>query len=162
MALSSVGNTLLDQYVNSYINTQMYRYDPYDLKDTQLKAKQNFFTQLNARLNSLLSAMDRFGTLKNILVGQGEEATTSRQFVKAYNVDSQFVTRKVTASQTDFLTASANGKALTGLNNIKVLQLASSDSYIGKQVDIPNTDSLSKDLLNQIDKNSGKGNVKFS
>jgi flagellar hook-associated protein 2 len=146
MALSAAGNTLLDQYVNSYINTQMYRYDPYDLKDAQLKQKQNFFTQLNGRLNSLLSAMDRFGSYKNVISGEGDDAVIYRRFVPANNYESSFVTRKVTASQSDFLSASAKGTALTGLNNVKVVQLATTDSYIGKQVNIEDTLSTSGTL----------------
>ncbi|MDR0926896.1 MAG: flagellar filament capping protein FliD [Ignavibacteria bacterium] len=137
---SSTSNTLVDQYVDAYIQTQLYRYTPYDNKADKLTAKQNFFTQLNSKLNTLLSAMDRFGTFKSVTktTGEGDDAvtTTSRQFVKANAIDEKFITRKITASSNDFVTATAQGKALTGTNSVKVLQLATNDSYIGKQADI--------------------------
>ena len=167
-SVSSTSNTLLDQYVSAFVATQQYRYIPFDNKYDQLLAKQNFFTQLNSRLNSLLSAMDRFGAYKNVTTGEGDDAVTTRQFVPANEIDDRFVTRKVVLSQSDYISASANGKALTGLTNVKVLQLASTDSYIGARVDISQTKddegnmigSLSQELKDKLDAN-GKGNVEF-
>jgi flagellar hook-associated protein 2 len=172
-SVSSTSNTLVDQYVDAYIATQQYRYTPLDTKDTQLKAKQDFFTQLNSKLNNLLSAMDKFGTYKNVTTGEDDTAVTERKFVSATDIDSKFVTRNVSISQNDFLSATANGKALTGLSNIKVLQLASADSYVGKRVDVskmiekidPDTGEVTKvgDLSGPLSTNlvGDKGSVKF-
>ena len=166
-SVNSASSTIVDQYVDAFMATQQYRYVPLDNKTTQLNAKQNFFTSLNSRLNSLLSAMDRFGTYKNVVTGEGDDAITTRKFVPANEIDGKFVTRKVILSQTDYISASANGKALTGLNNVKVLQLASNDSYIGARVDIsqaPDVDgnmvgSLSQELASKLV--DGKGKVEF-
>ncbi|MCL2040346.1 MAG: flagellar filament capping protein FliD [Bacteroidetes bacterium] len=166
-SVSSTSNTLVDQYIQAYISTQEYRYTALDTKYEQLQLKQDFFTQLNSRLNSMLSAMDRFGAFKNVTTGEDEDAVIERKYVPANNIESQFVTRKVVLSQSDYISASANGNALTGLSNVKVLQLATTDSYIGARVDITKTDdgdgnmvgALSDELkANLVD---GKGNVKF-
>ena len=167
-SVGSTSNTIVDQYVNAFIMTQQYRYVPLDNKYDQLDAKQNFFTLLNSRLNNLLSAMDRFGTYKNVTTGEGDAAVTERKFVAAKDIDDKFVTRKVVLSQSEYLSASANGKALTGLTNVKVLQLASTDSYIGARVDISQTEdsegnmvgSLSPELASKLD-SEGKGKVEF-
>ncbi len=167
MPISSTSNTLVDQYVAAFVNTQQYRYTTLDTKYDQLQLKQNFFTQLNSKLNSLLSAMDRFGSFKNVTTGEGESAVTERKYVSANDIGSKFVTRKVVLSQNDYISASASGKALTGLSNVKVLQLATTDSYIGARVDIAKTTddegnmvgTLSDELkANLVD---GKGSVKF-
>lgn len=173
-SVSSTSNTLVDQYVEAYVATQQYRYTPLDNKSALLDSKQSFFTQLNSKLNSLLSAMDRFGMYKNVTTGEGDEATTERKFVAANDIDSKFVTRKISVSQNDFLSATANGKALVGLSSVKVQQLASADSYIGARVNVTKTEvtdattgeksmvgSLSDDIANKIDSTTGKGNVKF-
>jgi len=150
-------NTLVGQYVYAYMQTQQYRFDPLDLKAAQLENKQRFFTMLNGRLNTLLTAMDRFGTYKDVKIEGTEE--TKRQFVKVSDIDSKFVTRKVTASNTDFVTATARGTALTGMNSVRVQQLATADTYIGKQVGITE-DALSQELQDKLV--NGQGTVSFS
>jgi len=145
MALKSAAelnqNTLVGQYVHAYMQTQQYRFEPLDLKAAQLQNKRAFFTQLNGRLNTLLNAMDRFGTYKNVTTNIGGVEETNRQFVKVSDIDSKFITRKVTTSTNDFVTATARGTALTGMNSVRVLQLATSDTYIGKQANITQVDT---------------------
>ena len=181
MAITSAAdinqNTLVGQYVYAYMQTQQYRFDPLDLKAAQLQNKQTFFTQLNGRLNTLLSAMDRFGSYKNVTTTKDDGTEEiNRQFVRLSTVDSSFVTRRVTASQSDFVTATARGSALTGTNSVRVLQLATSDTYIGRQVGIEQKDSgevdedgkpimkgsLSANLLNAINPETEKGTVSFT
>ena len=152
-------DTLLEQYVNAYINTQTYKFEPYDFKAQQLDNKQAFFTTLNGKLNSLLSAMDKFGTYKSVT-----DATTGEsnmKYVKVNEIDDKFVTRKVTSSSSDFLTASAKGTAMLGSNSVKVLQLATVDTYIGKQVDISKAGQLSDTLKDKLDAN-GQGKLEFT
>jgi hypothetical protein len=47
------------------------------------------------------------------------------------------------------------------MNNVRVLQLATTDTYIGKQIDISNEDSLGDDLKAGLDSN-GQGTISFS
>lgn len=156
---STNSNTLLEQYVNAYIDTQVYKFEPYDLKAKQLENKQTFFTTLNGRLNNLLSAMDRFGTYKNVT--DAETGVSGMKFVKVNEIDDKFVTRKVTTSSSDFLTASAKGTAMLGNNSVKVLQLATTDNYIGKQVSIAQAGKLDDALEAKLDEN-GNGKIEFS
>lgn len=137
--MSQAGSSASDQLVATYIQTQQYRLTPLETKKTTLADKQTFFNTVNSKLNQLLSALDKFGSFK-------ADTSGLKSFQKLDKIDDKFVTRKVATSQDEFVTATANSQAMLGTNNVKVEKLASSDTFIGAQLN----------LAEKFDENGGK------
>ncbi len=125
--IDQAGSSASDQLVEAYIQTQQYRLTPLQTKKTTLEGKQIFFNTVNSKLNQLVSALDKFGTFK-----------ANENGVKAFNklekTDESFVTRKVTTSQDQYVTATADSKAILGTNSVRVDKLATHDTFIGAQL----------------------------
>ncbi len=98
-----------DILVEAYKQTQQSKIDALDDKQADLEKRSVFYTSLNSRINSLVSTLDKF---------------------QADDVESKFVTRQVSNSDTSVLSVSADGDAIIGLNTVKVNRLATNDVLI--------------------------------
>jgi len=106
--------TQSEKLVESYKQTQQSKVDAITDKITELESRQTFYNNLNTKINTLVSAIDTF---------------------TASNANSKFVTRKVSVSDDDILTATADSNSITGYTTVNVNRLASSDTLISKQLD---------------------------
>lgn len=119
---NSQGNSQLDQLVAAYKATQKPQVDRLTQKKTTLERSSTYYSNLNSRLNSLISQLDRFD---------------------ADDAESKFSSKKVVSSASDFVTASGNKDAIDGLNTVRVNRLATSDILISSQLTSENNFSLS-------------------
>lgn len=134
--ISQSGSTASDQLVESYIQTQQYRLTPLNTKKTALENKLSFFNTVNSKLNQLVSSLDKFGSFKT--------DNDTKAFQKLDKIDDKFVARKVNSSQDQFVTATADSKAMLGTNTVRVDKLATADTFIGTQLKL--ADKFSEDV----------------
>jgi flagellar hook-associated protein 2 len=106
---SGASQTQTDLLVAAYRQTQQTRIDALTTKQRTLETRKNFFNSLYTKLNSLTSTLDTF---------------------EADDAEEKFVTRSITSSQSSVLTATANGDAVLGSNEVFVERLATSDILI--------------------------------
>ncbi len=101
--------------VDAYKRTQQSRIDAINSKKNSLESRRTFYNNLNTRLNSLISNLDKF---------------------KIDNASQQFHTRAVSSSNNSILTVSANKNAILGVNEIFVERIAKNDILISKQLNL--------------------------
>lgn len=123
---SNTGNSQLDQLVAAYKATQKPQVDRLQVKKNTLEKSSSYYTNLNSRLNSIVSQLDRFD---------------------ADNVADNFSSKKVTSSASDFVTATADDSAIDGLNSVKVNRLASTDILISSRLNIEDSFGISGNQL---------------
>ncbi len=109
----SSGNSQLDLLVEAYRRTQQPRLDTLNAKKSTLESRQRFFNNLNTRLNSVITQLDKFSL---------------------NDADEEFVTRKVNVSDDSAVSVSADSNAVTASNSIFVNRLASNDLLVSKQL----------------------------
>lgn len=109
------GGSQLDQLVAAYKATQQPQFNRLNQRKTQLERSSTYYTNLNSRLNSLISQIDRMDS---------DDAAN------------RFATRQVTSSASDFASASATSSAIEGVNTLKVNRLATSDILISSRLQI--------------------------
>ena len=116
--LTGVGGsneTYLDQLVNSYKASQQTKITALDQKKSKLESTRNFFLNLNNRLNTFVSQLDKFSS-----------STIADNFKK----------QKVNSSDSTVATATSSGSAEIQDFNIKVNRKASNDILISKSISI--------------------------
>jgi len=123
---SNSGNSQLDQLVAAYKATQQPQVDRLQQKKNTLEKSSSYYTNLNSRLNSMVSQLDRFN---------GDD------------IAENFSSKKVTSSASDFVTASATDSAVDGINTVKVNRLASTDILISSRKNIEDSFNLSGSKL---------------
>ncbi|PKL78253.1 MAG: hypothetical protein CVV25_12235 [Ignavibacteriae bacterium HGW-Ignavibacteriae-4] len=111
--LGGGNQTQTDLLVQSYLQTQQPKLNRIQNKKSELEAKNSFFTALNTRINAIVTQIDKF---------------------QANDFDKQFGVKKVASTGADYVTATADGDASVGTNNVKVNRLASSDSLVSSRV----------------------------
>ncbi len=119
--LTGVGGsseTYLDQLVNSYKSTQQTKVNTLDQRKALLESKKTYYNNLNGRLNSLITQMDKLsGTSAN----------------------DNFKKQSVSSTDETFVTATASGSAQIQDFNVKVNRKASNDILISKSISINDT-----------------------
>ena len=111
--VGSSSNSQLDQLVAAYRATQQPQIDRLTSQQTKLEKSSTYYTNLNSRLNNIISQLDKF---------------------EADNVEDNFTTKKVSSTASDYATATATGEASDGVNTLKVKRLASSDILISSRL----------------------------
>jgi len=122
MQTNAASQSQADLLVEAYKRTQSGRLDQLKEKKSTLEKKSSFLTTLRSKINTLMSQIDKF---------TAASATT------------QFITRKVTSSDSSVVTAKATGDALLGVNSIKVNRLATNDLLISAQLNSSDIFSVS-------------------
>ncbi|MBX3043555.1 MAG: flagellar filament capping protein FliD [Candidatus Kapabacteria bacterium] len=118
MSLNSVLQTnqsQTDLLVESYKATQQNKIDSLTNRRTLLQSRQSFYTNLNTRINSLSSQIDKF---------------------KAADAIDKFFAKSVTSSDASIATASSKSDGTIGNNTLKVNQLASNDLLITSRLNL--------------------------
>lgn len=130
MAVDSISGEMSqsDMLVETYKQTQAYRVDSLKTKKTDLQSRQAFYNGLNARLNSLITQLDKFGSYKQV---EG-----SFSLVKEDDVDDNFKTRSSSLSEKDYFTVTSKGDAIVGTNTMKVQRLASNDVLVSNRLNL--------------------------
>ncbi|MCE5304952.1 hypothetical protein LLG34_04570, partial [bacterium] len=123
---SSTSQTQIDTLLSSYRATEQPKIDTLNTQKYSLQRTQVFYNNLNSKLNSLVSNLDKFGTYS--------VTNNIGLFTKLSTIDSQFAAKTVTSSNTNVMTASATSGAFTGTASIMVNRLATSDVLISKQM----------------------------
>lgn len=111
--LSSGNQSQTDLLVQSYLQTQQPKLNNIQNKKTDLETKNTFFTNLNTRINAIVTQIDNF---------------------QANDFDKKFGIKKVTSTSAEYVTATADGDASVGTNSVKVNRLATSDSLVSNRV----------------------------
>lgn len=124
----SSGNSQLDLLVESYKQSQASRVSNLKTRKTDLQSKQNFYNNLNSKLSSLTSSLDKFGNFKKI----GDKW----EYSKLDGIDEDFVTRSISSSDSSVLTATVNSAATVGVHSAKVNRLASNDLLVSKKLNL--------------------------
>lgn len=108
-----------DMLAAAYRQTKQPEINALNEKKSTLERRQNFFNTLNSRLNSLVSALDKFDV---------------------DDVDSKFVTRAASSSNTSVLTVSASSDAMLTSNSVFVEKLATKDILISQRLGATDSD----------------------
>ena len=111
--LSGGNQSQTDLLVQSYLQTQQPKLNKIQDKKSALETKNTFFTNLNTRINAVVSKIDTF---------------------QANDFDKKFGIKKVTSTGAEYVTATADGDASVGTNTVKVNRLATSDSLVSNRV----------------------------
>lgn len=120
--ISDSNQTQLDLLVDAYRKSQQTRVTQLNTKQTDLETRKTFFNSLNSRLNSLVSSLDK---------------------LKADDANSNFEKRKVSSSDSSFLTATATLDANLDVMYAKVDRLATKDVLIAEQKTLDDSLGLS-------------------
>ncbi len=123
---SNSSNTQVEQLVQAFRASEQTKIDSIKTKKNTLETNQVFFNNLFTKLNSLVSAMDKYG---NYNFNSG-----SPLFTKNNSIDKLFRAKAITSSKTDVLTATANSDAIPSSVSLKVERLASNDVLITKKL----------------------------
>jgi flagellar hook-associated protein 2 len=110
---SNSNQSQTDLLVEAYRQTQQPKLNELQSKKAEKEAKNTFFTNLNTRINDIVSQIDAF---------------------EADDFNEKFGLKKVTSSDADYVTATADGNSGVGTNTVKVNRLATSDSLVSNQV----------------------------
>lgn len=116
--LTGVGGsseTYLDQLVNSYKSTQQTKVNTLDQRKALLESKKTFYNNLNGRLNSLITQMDK---------------------LSGSSANDNFKKQSVSSTDETYVTATASGSAEIQDFNVKVNRKASNDILISKSISI--------------------------
>lgn len=113
--VDSSSSTQTEQLVEAYRKTQQKRIDDVQGKINTLERRSSFYRGLNSRINSLVSALDKF---------------------TAENASENFFSRKISSSDNTIVTASASEEADLGSYTIRVNQKASKDVLISDRLNI--------------------------
>ncbi|HAW07700.1 MAG TPA: hypothetical protein DCW42_00765, partial [Bacteroidetes bacterium] len=152
---SSTSQTQIDALLSSYRATEQPKIDTLNTQKYSLQRTQVFYNNLNSKLNSLVSNLDKFGTYS--------VTNNIGLFTKLSTIDSQFAAKTVTSSNTNVMTASATSGAFTGTASIMVNRLATSDVLISKQMALTDNFGISAgDKTFGIDINGTVKNVTVS
>lgn len=114
--------------VESYKKTQATRTQGLRTRKEELQKRQKFYNDLNSKLNSLISQLDKFGEYKQV----GDNFV----FSKVSGIDDKFSTRKATLSEKDYFTVKADGNAIVGTNSIKVNRIAANDVLVSDRLNL--------------------------
>lgn len=136
LGVTQAGSSQTDLLVDAFKKTQQSKVDNLTFRSSELNARKSFYSSLNSKLNNLITAVDKFGTLKST------GATSS--FVKVSDIDSKFNTRKITVSDSAVMTATAKGTSVLGSNVIKVNRMASADILISDQMKLADKFAIKK------------------
>ena len=101
--------TQLDQLEIAFRQSQQFQIDRLEERKLEIENKSTFFNNLNSRLNSIVSRIDTF---------------------ELDNAPDRFRAKQVVSSSSDYVTASASGDALEGINTVRVNRLAQNDLLI--------------------------------
>lgn len=125
----SSGSSMSQQLVAAYKLQQQPSVDALTSKKTELENKQLFYNRLNTQINSLVSQIDRFAIFSDngIFDPSGLE-----KFSK------NFITRKTSTSNSEFVSATAESGALLSNATIKVNRLAKNDVLISDRLNLAN------------------------
>jgi flagellar hook-associated protein 2 len=152
---SSTSQTQIDALLSSYRATEQPKIDTLNTQKYSLQRTQVFYNNLNSKLNSLVSNLDKFGTYS--------VTNNIGLFTKLSTIDSQFAAKTVTSSNTNIMTATATSGAFTGTASIMVNRLATSDVLISKQMALTDNFGISAgDKTFGIDINGTVKNVTVS
>ncbi len=117
--ISGGNQSQLDLLVEAFKSSQQSRVQQLDTRKSTLETKRTFFNGLNSRLNSLVSTVDKF---------------------TASNANTNFESRKVSSTDSTYLTATATADANLGIIATKVERLATKDVLISERKNL--TDSF--------------------
>ncbi len=137
---SNSSNNQVEQLVQAFRASEQSKIDSIKTKKTTLENTQVFYNNLFTKINSLVSAMDKFGDYK---FNNG-----SPVFNKTDSIDKLFKAKAITSSKTDVLTATANSEAIPSTISLKVERLASNDVLITKKLTLANNFGLSEGTYN--------------
>jgi flagellar hook-associated protein 2 len=143
--LNSVGgnqNTQLDQLINTFRSTFDNQKNRLRSEKSKLERSSSYYNALNGRFNNIISQLDKFDRS---------------------DAADNFTVKKATSSNSDYVSASANGDAIDGLNTIKVNRLASNDRLLSGQIDPDAEFTLSgeKTINFTVDGESKSVNITF-
>lgn len=105
----------LDQLEIAFRQSQQFQIDRLEEKKQAIENKSTFFNSLNSRLNSIVSRIDTF---------------------ELDNAPDRFRAKQVISSSSDFVTATASGDALEGVNTVRVNRLAKNDLLISGRYEL--------------------------
>lgn len=114
----------MEALIDSYMKTRQPELDTLKNKKTDLENKRLYYTKLKSNIGSLSSQLDKFYRVKSDKTFDSDFKATADKLLSA---------RKVTSGDETFVKASADNTAVLGNNSIRVNQLASNDTFIGKQ-----------------------------
>ncbi|MCX7879312.1 MAG: flagellar filament capping protein FliD [Ignavibacteria bacterium] len=126
---SSSARTQADLLIEAYKRTQSGKLDQLKNRKSTLERKSSFLNSLRSKLNVLQTQIDKFSL------------SSSSDY---------FVTRKVTSSDSSYVTASATTEANLGTNSVKVNRLASNDLLISAKLSSSAQFSVNGSNLNFI------------
>lgn len=112
--------------VESYKKSQATRTEGLRNQKSDLEKRRKFFNDLNSRLNTLISYLDKFGEYKKT----GDIST----FTPTSGINDKFKTRKATLSESDYFSVKANGNAIVGSNSVKVNRIATNDILVSNRL----------------------------
>lgn len=116
LSLLGGGNTnqsQTDLLVQAFRQTKQPKLNEIQNKKAEKETKSAFFTELNNRINDIVSQIDKF---------------------QADDFNEKFGIKKVTSNGAEYVTATADGNSGVGTNTVKVNRLATSDSLVSSQV----------------------------
>lgn len=111
--LSQGGQNPTELLVEAYRRTRQPAVDALNTRATTLQSRQTFFNSLRTKL---------------------ESAQTNAENFTATDANTKFVTRKVTASDSTYLSITADSTAAVGVSSIKVNRLATNDVLLSDRV----------------------------
>lgn len=132
---SGSSSNQLEQLIQAFRANEQSKIDSIKSKKTTLENNQVFYNNLFTKLNSLVSAMDKYG---NYSYNSGNSV-----FTKNATIDNSFKAKSITSSKTDVITATANSDAIPSSMSIKVERLATNDVLIAKKLTLANQFGLS-------------------
>ncbi|MDC1067819.1 flagellar filament capping protein FliD [Candidatus Kapabacteria bacterium] len=103
----------LDSLIETYRSTFDDQKNRLLSEKSNLERSSSYFNALNGRLNGIISQLDGF---------------------ERSDAADNFTVKKVTSSNSDYVTATAKGNAIDGLSTIKVKQLARNDRLLSGQI----------------------------
>lgn len=106
-------DTQLDRLVNTFRATFDPQKNRLRSEKSELERSSSYFNALNGRMNNIISQLDKFDRS---------------------DAADNFSVKKVTSSNSEYVTASANGDAIDGINTINVKQLATNDRLLSGQI----------------------------
>lgn len=132
--ISSSGDSMTDQMVAAYKNTQKYKVSNIEQQKSELEKRQTFYNKMNSKLNSLISKMDKFGDYKKTTIDDsGEEVYT---YSKLDKIDSEFAAKRINSSNSEFISATASSEASLVNLSARVNRLASSDILLSDSLNL--------------------------
>lgn len=128
--ISSSDKSYSELLVESYKRSQATRTEGLRSQKSDLEKRQKFFNELNSRLNTLISYLDKFGEYKKT----GENST----FTPVSGINDKFKTRSATLSEKDYFSVKADGNAIVGSNSVKVNRIATNDVLVSNRLTLSN------------------------